>query len=72
MRHYKFTVSGRGTFPFDMLRYDCCYPHSPQDVTKLDGRGLREVTLIAAKPVGPTNRRWNSFGWDVVSEEVLR
>lgn len=72
MKHFKFTVSGRGLFPFDMLRYDCCYPQSPQDVANLDGRARRQVTLIAAKPVGPTNGRWNSFGWDVVSEEVLR
>lgn len=70
MRHMKFTVVGHGTFPFDMLRYDCCYPASPQDVANLEGRDTREVTLIATSYV--TTGRWNSFGWDVTKEEVLR
>jgi hypothetical protein len=72
MRHIKFTVSGRGLFPLDMLRYDCCYPASPQDVNSMDGRARREVTLVAANPVAPTTGRWASFGWDVIKEEVLR
>lgn len=79
MKHHKFTVAGHGRFPFDMLRYDCCYPASPQDVSKLmilsmpvDGRESHEVTLIAAKPIGPTEGRWSSFGWTVTKQEVLR
>ena len=26
MTHIEFTVTGKGVFPFDMLRYDRCYP----------------------------------------------
>ena len=28
MKHYRFTVMGSLEFPFDMLRYDGCYPAS--------------------------------------------
>lgn len=75
MKHVKFTVKGRGLFPVDMLRYDCCYPASPQDVNNMDGREPREVTLVTATVnplVGPTKGRWESFGWTVTKEEVLR
>jgi hypothetical protein len=32
----RFTVRGRGQFPFDMLRYDSCYPQSGIDAVHLD------------------------------------
>lgn len=59
-----FTVTGRGEFPFDMLRYDRCFPHGPQDVeTMLEGNtGPRTVTLESAA-YAPTPDRWASFGW---------
>ncbi|KPK66576.1 MAG: hypothetical protein AMS21_02120 [Gemmatimonas sp. SG8_38_2] len=30
-----FTVTGRGQFPTDMLRYDQCYPFGPDDAVNL-------------------------------------
>lgn len=32
----KFKVRGRGLVPFDMLRYDHCYPASSQDAAEMD------------------------------------
>ncbi len=29
-------VRGRGQFPFDMLRYDACYPSRPESVANLE------------------------------------
>lgn len=76
---YHFTVEGKGYFPLDMLRYDCCYPAKSVDVTLIQESGepkyLKERVRIvlthmsARKHWEPTVARWKSFGWDVV--EVL-
>ena len=73
----EFTVIGRGKFPFDMLRYDACYPKNSMDAYSLDfdwdaaDRGKREVVLISSQPNAPTTGRWESFGWTIVSETKL-
>jgi len=69
-----FTVEGSGEFPFDMLRYDTCWPEREFDTPKLgrqfDGPRLgparstkRTVGMIGLR--GPTVDRWASFGWKV-------
>lgn len=80
-----FKVTGHGEFPFDMLRYDRCFPASEaQDSYKLrtpetaidygEERSvvLRRYTEGNGKNFGdnPTNARWASFGWSV-SEVVF-
>lgn len=79
----KFTVSGSGDFPMDMLRYDACWPETPHEITH---EGRREVTVIGYcrttpcfKRTGqpgeyPTFDRWRSFMWSVKPEsiEVIR
>jgi hypothetical protein len=32
-KYYRFTVEGSGEFPWDMLRYDSCFPISNAHVT---------------------------------------
>ncbi len=83
LRH--FTVRGRGEFPLDMLRYDCCWPRIGEDVMKIrpcyanvtaeskDNLTTREVTLST---YAQTKRgqlaeagRWDSFNWQVVRED---
>ncbi len=65
--HTKFTVTGRGSFPTDMLRYDNAYPYDQQAVIDLEsairGKGLNHycVTLVTQLRDGPTAARWNSF-----------
>lgn len=80
-RHRKrFTVEGSGVFPFDMLRYDACWPESEaRDSYKLDAQrlqdkeafGRRQVTLLTDSLHAPTHGRWQSFTWRVVSEEYV-
>ena len=64
-----FVVSGSGTFPYDMLRYDECWPtgdtselsicsHDPDYIEK------REISMCTESS-GPTVDRWRSFGWSV-------
>lgn len=80
-----FTVQGSGEFPFDMLRYDGCYPSTERDdvpaiaVRPSDGswQKLRRVVLIARplkgeKNVTLTPARWASFGWRFVGFGELR
>ena len=63
MSKYTFTVSGRGVFPVDMLRYDQCCPVFPGDAAYILTTFKREVRLNSDKY--PTTDRWASFGWYV-------
>ena len=64
---YEYVVTGRGEFPMDMLRYDCCWPLSSSDVAKLDSglvHSSREPrSVIMASYTKPTIEHWASFGW---------
>lgn len=63
---FNFVVEGSGEFPFDMLRYDCCYPMTERyDSPQLAGRDRRRVTLETMHVAAPTPARWASFGWTV-------
>jgi len=68
MYYTLFTVTGRGIFPFDMLRYDTCYPRHPEDAQRLVHQDQRTVQLVMTtrtKDRRPTEGRWASFGWTV-------
>lgn len=73
---YTFTITPTGlsklgaTVPFDMLRYDACFPLGSQDAARLEAIARRE----GAQPVNlgayhqgaqwkPEEGRWQSFGW---------
>ncbi len=74
-----FVVNGSGSFPVDMLRYDCCYPESQADVQRaFCERGERVVHLVSqcgekrhAEQI-PTDDRWESFTWRVISKSTPR
>lgn len=66
----RFTVSGVGEFPFDMLRYDGCHPVSSTDVAAMFAKGRRDVNMIGyttRRGDYPTKGRWESFLWRVTS-----
>jgi len=77
---FTFTVEGSGEFPFDMLRYDSCWPLSERfDSPALshygsDGaqHGRRRVVLVTAHDGSPTPARWRSFNWEYVGDGELR
>jgi hypothetical protein len=67
----KATISGRGPFPFDMLRYDEAFPASTVDAQKLGNIPDHEhfsaevkvwTIQIATHKRYFTTDRWNSFG----------
>ena len=67
---YEYYVTGSGVFPFDMLRYDSCWPCGPEDAAHMDyqryedsHRKIRSVKLRSWRE--PTIDRWSSFGWSV-------
>ena len=76
MIRHTLIVEGSGHFPFDMLRYDSCFPNSQTDVNNLDtvprGSDLqrqRRVELThndTRKRWTPTTGRWESFSWRVL------
>lgn len=69
-----FTVRGFGEFPFDMLRYDGCYPATSADASKLEAAALDRTTpqrvVMAADHVNvtwvPCVARWASFNCRVL------
>lgn len=70
IRFHRYTVSGGGSFPLDMIRFDRCWPRASRDVEKLDSKELRKVELISI--AAPTIARWNSFGWQVSEIQTFK
>jgi hypothetical protein len=75
---HRFTVEGAWPFPYDMLRYDCCYPASEQQSAIFEqlGRettraGVVTIELVARRRFAPTSARWESFCWKVVQGAQL-
>lgn len=75
MRLREFTVTGKGEFPLDMLRYDQCYPKREGEDVRAVYESVRgfshhsmpwQVTLVTVKDSAPTVGRWESFGWSVL------
>ena len=69
---HEFTVSGRDTFPVDMLRYDACWPDTSESAIQLLSEDTRAVMLVCWRPKlwVPTIGRWQSFGWHVTKHSV--
>lgn len=73
---FHFTVEGSGSFPSDMLRYDSCFPVSETEARSIardDATGRRTIRLqrVGSNTNGPTERRWESFGWHVTACEPV-
>jgi hypothetical protein len=69
---FNYKVTGKGQFPLDMLRYDSCFPATPNAVADLviDPRDTNYSKPRTVKISGcgkPTIARWASFGWTVES-----
>ncbi|KRT69414.1 MAG: hypothetical protein XU15_C0011G0096 [candidate division NC10 bacterium CSP1-5] len=73
-----FQVTGLGSFPLDMLRYDECYPRTERDTALIDQSfqeanvqyiGLERILTDEAKD--PTFDRWKSFLWAVVKNSIV-
>ncbi len=71
---HEFTVEGKYDFPFDMLRYDQCWPKSESDSAVIERstipRQRRPFRVTLQGIDEPTEARWQSFGWRVT--EVRR
>lgn len=79
INHFRYTVIGKGPFPFDMLRFDGAFPASTDDALKLclgsdatreERATTREITLRVTTNNAlflPCFDRWRSFGWVVKS-----
>jgi hypothetical protein len=62
-----FVVQGTAYFPFDMLRYDMCFPATEDDALALDRKDFRRVVLQRRAEGGsPNSARWASFNWTLV------
>jgi hypothetical protein len=77
----EFEVRGEGDFPFDMLRYDRCWPAREGEDTaymakahyqreKLPLRTIKVVRYVFHRQEMPTSDRWKSFWWEVVEGSV--
>ena len=72
----EFFVTGRGEFPYDMLRYDMCHPSGPDDAAAIsaplekDYMKWRQIRMVSYAAAGPTVDRWRSFGWTCSPEKL--
>jgi hypothetical protein len=76
------TVTGSGSFPEDMLRYDCAYPDRQEDVntiimskdreTREKGKGINICTINNWPVPKWTPDRWLSFGWKLEHKQTRR
>lgn len=65
----KVLIKFRGTFPYDMLRYDRCFPASPEDSAKLGDTSIQWKTVTLQcddHPYAVSWGRWRSFGAEVL------
>lgn len=73
-----FVVTGDGDFPFDMLRYDECWPVDIESAMAMrtDSEPTpqhRRVLHLASDLEGAPNvARWKSQGWTVQVVEYLK
>lgn len=76
-RKTEVVVRGSGRFPTDMLRYDNCVAQTSEDASKIDNEDgafvHREIRLdrFSYDATKAEARRWQSFGWMVVSDTGL-
>jgi hypothetical protein len=64
---WHFDVVGSGYFPYDMLRYDRCWPAKESEAPKLNGRMKVNDRIEMTGYSEPTVGRWQSFGWTVIN-----
>lgn len=63
---------GNGPFPFDMLRYDHCFPASESYSGEVGRAHYHHdrVVILARYEMQPghwTTARWKSFGWELIT-----
>lgn len=71
--HRTFLVEGDGEFPYDMLRYEQCWPATSSDALAMEYRdSKRRVRLATDSLYQPHTARWDSFQWHVINEDGMR
>ena len=66
----QFYVIGYGEFPFDMLRYDRCWPATSQEAAMIAATQARRTVCLQTNEARITVRRWESFGWRVSADGI--
>lgn len=62
-------VEGRGDFPFDMLRYNSCFPLEETDANRIERSTERRRIVLCRRSANDdpgTPARWESFSWKVL------
>ena len=69
---YEYIVTGAREFPYDMLRYDRCWPMTSSDVAKMFPSAHGEPrSILMCSYTQPTLARWSSFGWSCGVEKLI-
>jgi hypothetical protein len=67
---YEYKVTGRGSFPLDMLRYDRAWPAYESEISAFAWEASTRTLTLRSYQL-PTTARWSSFLW-AVGEVVTR
>lgn len=76
-------VEGQRSFPIDMLRYDSCVPAEERDSRAIERSvwpearavervSLRRFAVDDDRGHHLAEKRWNAFGWKVISYELMK
>ncbi len=68
VRIYKFTVTGKGSFPFSCLNFDQAWPATPQDADRIEmscPTQAPEFTITLASHAHPTPKVWAMAKWPI-------
>jgi len=68
-RRRLFVVEGSGQFPYDMLRYDQCWPHDQTASSMLAVTAHRRRVALASDWIeAPSAKRWEASAWQVIDQ----
>jgi len=72
-----FEVEGCGRVPYDMLRYDRCWPADEPTAHRIEKaradntvRRFRLIRYVADDTHEPCVPRWAGFGWKIVAGSI--
>ena len=63
-RIFNFSVTGKGSFPLDMLRYDSCWPTGKDCADELTQKDTKRKIHLKSIYT-PTPARWKRLGWPI-------
>ena len=66
--YFRYTVTGKGEFPVDMLRRNRCYPTDTMSACNMFSTETKKRSVALESDESPKIKYWNSYQWKVKIE----